>query len=119
MVFNIPLPTLIKTLYNNAVKFPNFPDFGAHHERCKETLNKLRQSIRRVRSNRNMKDVLLLHDNARPHTNLRTSEAIAKMVWTVLTYARCPDLAPSDFRLFCPVKDARRGRHFADDNELK
>jgi hypothetical protein len=34
----------------------------------KETFNELRQRISIVRPNRNMTDVLLLHDNARPHT---------------------------------------------------
>jgi hypothetical protein len=42
------------------------------------------------------------------------------MVWTVLPRpAHSPYLAPSGCGLFGPVKDAPRGRHFADDNELK
>jgi hypothetical protein len=94
--------------------------FEAHHKRYKETLNKLRQSIRTVRPNRNMTRVLLLHYNARPHNSLRTREAIAKMGLTVLSQpAHSPDLAPSDYHLFGPVKDALRTRHFADDSELK
>jgi hypothetical protein len=51
-------------------------DFGAHYERYKE----LRQPIRTVRPNGNVKDVLLLHDNARPHTSFSTRDAIAKNV---------------------------------------
>jgi hypothetical protein len=67
-----------------------------------------------------MKDVLLLHDNAWPHTCLRTREAIAKMGWIILSHpAHNPDLAPSDCHLFGPVKDALYGCHFADDNEMK
>jgi hypothetical protein len=67
-----------------------------------------------------MKDVLLLHDNARPHTSLRTLEAVAKMGWTLLPEpAHSPVRAPSDYRLFDHVKDALRGRHFADENDLK
>jgi hypothetical protein len=67
-----------------------------------------------------MKDVLLLHDNARPHTGLRTREANAKMGWTVLPHpAHSPDLAPCDCHLFGPLNDALRGRHFADDNQLE
>jgi transposase len=78
-------------------------DFGAHHERYSGTSNKLRQRIRKVRPNRNVKDVLLLHDNARPHTSLRTSEAIAKMELTVHFHpGRRPDLASSDYNLFDP-----------------
>jgi hypothetical protein len=42
------------------------------------------------------------------------------MEGTVLPHpAHSPDLAPSDYHLFGPVKDALRGRHFADDDELK
>jgi hypothetical protein len=33
--------------------------------------------------------------------------------------AHSPHLAPSDYHLFGPVKDALHGRHVADDNELK
>jgi hypothetical protein len=57
--------------------------FGAHHRRYNETLNKLRQRVSIIRPNRNTNDVLLLHDNARPHTSLRTREGIRKMGWAV------------------------------------
>jgi hypothetical protein len=61
-----------------------------------------------------MKDVLLLHDNARPHTGLRTREAIEKMGWNFPARpAHSPDLAPSDCHLFGPSRDAMRGRDFA------
>jgi hypothetical protein len=30
-----------------------------------------------------------------------------------------PDLAPSDFHLFWPLKDALRGRHFRSDEKVK
>jgi hypothetical protein len=30
-----------------------------------------------------------------------------------------PNLAPSDFHIFDPLKDALRGRRFVDDDELK
>jgi histone-lysine N-methyltransferase SETMAR len=67
-----------------------------------------------------MKDVLLLHDNARPHTSLRTREAIVKMARTVLPHpAHSPILAPSDCHVFGPVKDGLHGRHFVYDDELK
>jgi hypothetical protein len=108
------LPTLCKTLYTNAVKFP------ATSRAVQGNFKKLRKRMRIVRSNRIMKDVLLLHDNARPHTSLRTREAIAKMLWNVLPRpAHSPHLTPSDCHLFRPVKDALRGCHFADDKELR
>jgi transposase len=67
-----------------------------------------------------MKDVLLLHDNAQPHSGLRTRETVAKLWRSALPRpAHRPDLAPSDCHLFGPVKAAVRGRHFADDSKLK
>jgi hypothetical protein len=42
------------------------------------------------------------------------------MGWTVLLHpAHSPDLAPSDYHLLGFVKVSLRGRHFADDNDLK
>jgi transposase len=65
-------------------KFPSLPQNTDAMISYKEPSNKFRQSIHRVRPNRNMKDVLLLHDNARPHSNLRIREAAEKRGWTVL-----------------------------------
>jgi hypothetical protein len=63
-----------------------------------------------------MKDVFLLHDNARPLSSLRRREAIAETERTVLPqYAYSPDSALFDYHLFGP---ALHGRHFADGNEL-
>ena len=41
-----------------------------------QTLHKLRRALRDKRPGRN---IIILHDNARPHTACLTSEAIAKM----------------------------------------
>jgi histone-lysine N-methyltransferase SETMAR len=118
IIFNKILPTLSKTLHTGVVKFP--PQLGAHHERYKETSNKLRKRIHRVRPNRNTKDALLLHDNALPHTSLLTRGAIAEMRRTLLPHpAHSLDLAPSDCHLFGRVKCVLHGRHFAHDSELK
>jgi hypothetical protein len=40
--------------------------------------------MRRVRPDRRIEEILLLHDNARPYVSLRTTEAITKLMWTVL-----------------------------------
>jgi histone-lysine N-methyltransferase SETMAR len=60
---------------------------------------------------------ILLHDNARPHTNLSTRETVATMGWTVLPHSpHSTDLTPSEFHFFFVLlKDALRGRLFADD----
>ena len=75
-----------------------------------KTLQKLKQRYWRLRPNRNPGDKLIQHDNASTHTSLWTQEAIVKFGWTVLTHPPySPDLAPSDFHLFGPLKDALRG----------
>jgi len=82
-------------------------------------LQKLKQCYWQVRPNRNPGDMLIQHDNARPHTSLRTQEAIAKFGWTVLPHPpNSPDLAPSDFHLFGPPKDALCGTRFEVDESM-
>ena len=49
------------------------------------------------------KGVLLLHDNAHPHTAAHTAETLQKLILRV-----SPDLAPSDYHLFGPLKEALR-----------
>jgi hypothetical protein len=69
--------------------------------------------FRRVGPGKNPAEMFLQHDNARPHTSVRTREHITKMGWTVLPHpSYSPDLAPSDFHLFGSLKDALRGTHF-------
>jgi len=62
---------------------------------------------------------LIQHDNARPHTSLRTQEALFKFGWIVLPHPPySPDLAPSDFHLLGPLKDALRGTRFEDNESV-
>jgi len=80
----------------------------------------LKQQIQSIEPNRRTNEVLLLPDNARLHTSLRTKEATATVGWTVLphpTYS--PDLASCNFHIFVPLKDLLQGRCFADSNELE
>jgi histone-lysine N-methyltransferase SETMAR len=64
--------------------------------------------------------VVLLHDNARPHAAHLTVNTIVNMNRKVLEHhAHSPDLAPSDFHLFGPLKNALRGSQFADDDVVK
>ena len=84
-----------------------------------KTLTKLKKRFRRVRPNKTSAELLLQHDNARPHTSQKTREAVTKLGWTVLPHPPySPDLAPSDFHLFCPLKNALRGTRFADDEDV-
>ena len=67
-----------------------------------------------------MSKVLLQHDNARPHTSLKTHEVISSFGWTTISHPpHLPDLALSDFHLFEPIKESLRGRHFSSDEEVK
>ena len=67
-----------------------------------------------------MSKVLLQHDNARPHTSLKTREVISSFGCTTISHTPyLPDLDPSDFHLFRPLKESLRGRRFSSDKEVK
>ena len=85
-----------------------------------ETLKRLKLAIKRKRPDRNVGDVILLHDNARPHVARVVSDQIASWGWQVLKHPPySPDLAPSDYHLFGPLKRGLAGQHFGNDNEVK
>jgi len=66
------------------------------------------------------KKVLLHHDNACPHTAAATVETVQQLGFDHLQHPPySPDLAPSNYRIFCPLKEALRGRRFASDKEVK
>jgi transposase len=84
------------------------------------TLKKLKRAIRRKRPGLRDDQILLLHDNARPHSALRTQDAVRKLGWTVLPHPPySPDLAPSDYHLFGKVKESLRGIHYENVSEVK
>ena len=77
---------------------------------CIDTLKKLKARIRRVRPASEMSKVLLEHDNTRPHTSLKTHEVISSFGRTTISHSPyLPDLEPSDFNLFGPLKKSLRG----------
>jgi len=83
-----------------------------------DTLKKLARAIRVKRPG--LQKVILHHDNARPHTAHATAAAIAAKGWTVLPHpAYSPDLAPSDFHMFGPLKDYLRGHKFENDDAVQ
>jgi hypothetical protein len=64
--------------------------------------------------------ILLLHNNARPHTVARTLETLRKLKWRAMQHpAHSPDFAPSDFRLFGLLKQASGERRFQCDKDVK
>ncbi|GFV30399.1 transposase [Trichonephila clavipes] len=61
-------------------------------------LRKIRRALQNKRRGMLLKDVFLLHDNARPRTNRDLIEVFG---WEVLDHAPYnPNLTPSDFHLF-------------------
>jgi len=73
---------------------------------------KLNARISRVRPKKKI-TLLLQHNKARTHTGLKTVEHIVNLGWTVVSHRPySPDLAPSDFHLFGPMKDGLRGATF-------
>jgi transposase len=83
-----------------------------------ETLKKLKSQISRVRPEKK-EHVLLQHHNARPHTALYPRECTAKFGWTILPHPPySPDLTPSDFHLFGPIKDGLRGKQFPNTDAV-
>ena len=66
------------------------------------------------------KKVLLHHDNARPHTAAARVETVQQLGYELLQYLPYSlDLAPSDYHIFGPLKEALRGSRFASDEEVK
>ncbi|KAJ4448812.1 hypothetical protein ANN_00203 [Periplaneta americana] len=84
-----------------------------------ETLRKLRRAIQNKRRGMLSRGVVLLHDNARPHTAASTRELLDQFGWEIFDHPPySPDLAPSDFHLFIKLKDFLGGTRFGSD-ELK
>jgi hypothetical protein len=64
--------------------------------------------------------VVLHHDNTRPHTAAATVETIQKLKLELLPHPSfSPNLAPCDYHILEPLKNALRGRQFANDEEVK
>ncbi len=64
------------------------------------------QKLSRMRPGKINKRSLLLQDNARVHTAIETKAKITELKWQPLPHpAYSPDLAPSDFHLFGPLKE--------------
>jgi len=85
-----------------------------------DTLKKLRRAIQNKRSGILSRGVVMIHDNARPHTAVATQNLIPTFGWEQFDHLPYnPDLAPSDFHLFLHLKSFLAGRRFHDDNEVK
>ncbi|CAK9809291.1 Histone-lysine N-methyltransferase SETMAR [Anthophora quadrimaculata] len=67
----------------------------------------------------NRKNVILLHDNVRPHTARVTQEKILELGWSVLPQPLySPDLAPTDYHLFCSLQNFLNGKTFNSEEQV-
>ena len=83
-------------------------------------LQTVHSKLPRVRPGKIHKRPLFLQDNARIHTAKVSMNKLRELKWQLLPHpAYSPDLAPSDFHLFGPLKDPLRGRRFDSESELK
>jgi histone-lysine N-methyltransferase SETMAR len=81
-----------------------------------EVLLKLRDTIRRKRPGQLARGVLLHHDNNRTHRGRATQERIQELLEHP---PYNPDLAPSGFHLFGPLKNHLGGKRSADDEDVE
>ena len=81
-----------------------------------ETLKKLRRAIQNKRRGMLSRGIVLIHDNARPHTATATQELLTTFKWEQFDHPPySPDLAPSDYHLFQHLKSFLGGQRFHDD----
>jgi len=87
---------------------------------CDMLQRELKPAIHSKRRGKLSKEILLLHDNVRLHTAAHTLETLKQLKWEAMEHpAYSPDLAPSDFHLFGPLKNPLRGRRFSCDDDVK
>ena len=61
------------------------------------------------------KNVVFLHDNARPHTAGLTKAFLKHLEWDVLPHPPySPDISPTDFHLFLSLDSRLKNREFED-----
>ena len=100
----------------------DFLEDGAtiNSDRYCQSLKKLKTDYRNKRRGQSSKDILLLHDNAKPHVPKKTKEALENLGIIVIDHPPySPDLSPCDFFLFGRLKKELRGRTFDQRDSLE
>ena len=85
------------------------------------TLRRLRKAIQNHHSGKLSRGIVLIHDNARPHTAKQAHTLLHdEFHWDTFDHPPySPDLAPSDFYLFLKKKEHLAGKWFTDDEDLQ
>jgi histone-lysine N-methyltransferase SETMAR len=85
-----------------------------------DILKKLRRAIQNKQRGMLSRGVVMIHNNARPHTATAMKNLIMIFGWEQFDHPPLsPDLAPSDFHLFLHIKSFLAGWQFHDNNEVK
>ncbi|GBM61069.1 Mariner Mos1 transposase [Araneus ventricosus] len=88
-------------------------------QRYQATLQNLKRAMKSKRPGTLSNGVILLHDNARPHTANAVKTTLQQFRWETLEHPPySPDLSPCDFHIFGPLKQAIRGHRFTTDDEV-
>ncbi|GFO24582.1 histone-lysine N-methyltransferase SETMAR [Plakobranchus ocellatus] len=83
------------------------------------TLDRLKEAIRCKRPGLLRRGVVLQNDNATPHSANLTQQWLQRYGWEILRHpAHSPDLAPSDFHLFGPLKHHLGGMASETEDDL-
>ena len=81
--------------------------------------HRVNEAIQQKRPDR-QGQVILLHDNARPHTAKTVKMALQELGWEVLQHPPySPDLAPTDYHLFRCLSNEMRGLGFENQDHLE
>jgi histone-lysine N-methyltransferase SETMAR len=97
------------------------------HEHCTvnaayycQLLDNVKAAYKTKRRGQPIRNVILLHDNAQPHTAVLTRDKLKKFQWETLKHPPYgPDLSPSNYRLFGPLKEALGGHRFQSNDRVK
>jgi histone-lysine N-methyltransferase SETMAR len=106
---------------SKAVMYMDF--LTQHHtintEYCSALLEGPVKAAIRNKRKRVQTSVSFLQDNARPQVAAHTMETIQKLKWNILPQPPySPDLAPSDYHLFGPLKEHLGGKRFRNNEEV-
>jgi transposase len=82
-------------------------------------LNEKVRSAIRLKRRKRQDSVCFLQDNVRPHTAALTMATLLKLKWDILPHPPySPDLAPSDYHLFGPMKRVLGGKRFRNNDDV-